>query len=184
MKSYQSTLNLFLACCSKNSSPNPLWFPNPYADAVFRLAWKWSLLSFPSIPPFASLSFCSQPDFLLYLLNLGTSPIRAKENSFTLNHHPPLRHWPCPCTVCIANTNLCHLHPKMHLIYILVWRLQLHRISVIAPTKLHLLSTQSNKYVGICHKLVQTYPKKNWFLLRWWLHVTLFYNISPYQWHI
>ena len=111
-------LNLFLAFCSKNSSPNPLWFPNPYADAVFRLAWKWSLLSFSSIPPFASLSFCSQPDFLLYLLNLGTSLIRAKENSFTLNHHPTLRrHWPCPCTVCIANTNLCHLHPKMHLIY-------------------------------------------------------------------
>ena len=116
-----STLNLFLACCSKNSSPNLLWFPNPYADAVFRLAWKWSLLSFPSIPPFASLSFCSQPDFLLYLLNLGTSPIRAKENSFTLNHHPPPRHWPCPCTVCIANNNLCHLHPKMHLIYTLHW---------------------------------------------------------------
>ena len=148
MKSYQSTLNLFLACCSKNSSPNPLRFPNPYADAVFRLAWKWSLLSFSSIPPFASLSFCSQPDFLLYLLNLGTSLIRAKENSFTLNHHPPLRHWPCPCTVCIANTNLCHLHPKMHLIYILVVVVRCDvcncTASVIAPTKLHLLSTQSN----------------------------------------
>ena len=50
-------------------------------------------------------------------------------------------------------------------IYTMVWRLQLHRISVIAPTKLHLLSTQSNSYVEICHKLGETYLKRIGFCL-------------------
>ena len=150
----------------KIAPPNPSWFSNPYADAVFRLAWKWSLLSFPSIPPFASLSFCSQPDFLLYLLNLGTSLIRAKENSFTLNHHPPR-------TTALA-MSMHGVHSEHQFvsfasedashIYTMVWRLQLHRISVIAPTKLHLLSTQSNSKVGICHKLM-AYPKSFGFCL-------------------